>query len=332
MRNRGFSWLVVLSVLIVMAFVISMNSGSIHLSLLDVGKTLFGGGTAKQHLILFHFRLPRIMLSILVGAGLAVSGCMLQGLTRNALADPGILGINAGAGFMVMIFISFLSASALTPLLLLPLMAIAGAAFAAVLIYLLAYRREQGLLPTRLILTGVAIAAGLSSATLVMSLRLKPEKYQFVATWFVGNIWGTNWTFVAVLLPWIVILLPYALYKAKVLDVFQLGEQTAKSLGLDVNRERIKLLAAAVALSGASVAIGGGIVFVGMIGPHLARQLVGPRHRLLLPGSALIGALLLIAADTIGRLVIPNMEIPTGIVVAVIGAPYFLYLLAKAKA
>ncbi|PYI53997.1 FecCD family ABC transporter permease [Paenibacillus flagellatus] len=330
-RNRGIAVMAVLTALIVGTFVISMNTGHIRLSPSDVTKTLFGMGTAKQSLILFEFRLPRIVLSVLVGAGLSVAGCILQGVSRNALADPGILGINAGAGLAVMLFISFYPAGSAAPAYMLPLLALVGAGAAALSIYSLAYRKHEGISPTRLVLTGIAVAAGIAAAMIVLTLRLDPDKYQLAATWLAGSIWGTNWKYVLALLPWTAALLPFAIRKARVLNVLNLGEQTAAGLGVPVGRERLLLLAAAVGLAGSAVAVSGGIGFVGLIGPHVARRLVGPKHQLLLPASALAGGLLLIAADTIGRSILQPSEIPAGIVVAVIGAPYFLYLLMRSK-
>jgi iron complex transport system permease protein len=320
-----------LGILIVVMFVISMNTGYIRLAPLDILKTLIGAGTAKQHLILFEFRLPRIVISVLVGAGLAVSGCILQGLSRNALADPGVLGINAGAGLMVILFIFFYPSNAAAPVFMLPVLAFVGAGLTAALIYSLAFKKHEGLLPTRLTLTGIAVAAGISAAMIVLTIKLDPERYQFVAVWLAGNIWGTNWKFVIALLPWLLVLLPFVFYKARVLNVLNLGDQTATGLGAPIEKERLSLLAAAVGLAGSCVAVSGGIGFVGLIGPHLARRLVGPNHQFLLPASALTGGLLMIVADTLGRWILQPSEIPTGIVVAVIGAPYFLYLLAKSK-
>lgn len=329
--KRGVVVMTILGILIISAFIVSMNTGYIRLSPLDVVKTLFGMGTEKQSLILFQFRLPRIVISVLIGAGLAVSGCILQGISRNALADPGILGINAGAGLMVMLYVSFYPTTSTGSIFLLPVLALVGAGFTAALIYVLSYKRNEGISPTRLILTGIGVAAGISAAMIVLTLKLDPNKYQFVATWLAGSIWGSNWKFVLALLPWIVILLPYVFYKARVMNVLNLGENTATGLGAPVEKERLLLLAAAVGLAGSSVAVSGGIGFVGLIGPHLARRLVGPKHQLLLPTSALIGALLVVVADTIGRWILQPSEIPTGIVVAVIGAPYFLYLLTKTR-
>jgi len=331
-RIRGLTILSLLGICIVILFIISMNTGFIRLSPLEVFRTLTGNGTAQQQLILFDFRLPRIVISILVGAGFAVSGCILQSLARNPLAEPATLGISAGAGFVVVVFISFFPATTSAPVFVLPLLALGGAGLTAALIYFLAYRKEDGLSPTRLILIGIAVAAGINACQIVFALRLDPQNYQFVATWIAGKIWGGDWRFVLALLPWIAVLLPFAFYKARVLNVLNLGDQASAGLGAPVDRERIILLSTAVALAGSCVAVSGGIGFVGLIAPHLARRLVGPRHQVLLPASALTGGLLLLAADTIGRWVMQPVEVPTGVVVAIIGAPYFLYLLAKSKA
>lgn len=330
-RKRKMVVLSVLGIFIVLVFLISMNTGVIRLSPLEVIKTLFGSGTDKQNLVLFEFRLPRIVISLLIGAGLAISGCIMQGISRNELADPGILGINAGAGLMVMLFISFFPSTTSAPVYLLPVLALIGAGLTATIICVLAYKKNEGFKPTGLLLTGIAVAAGISAAMIVLTLKLSPEKYQFVATWLAGSIWGSSWKFVFALLPWIVVLLPYVMYKAQVMNVLNLGESMATGLGASVTREQLKLLAAAVGLAASCVAVSGGIGFVGLIAPHLARKLVGAKHQMLLPITALVGALLVITADTLGRWIIQPSEIPTGIVVAVIGAPYFLYLLSRSK-
>lgn len=332
-RRRRRSWVVmtICFVLIVLVFFISMDIGYIKLSPVDVLKTLFGAGDSKQNLILFQFRLPRIVISLLVGAGLAVSGGILQGMTRNALADPGILGINSGAGLMLVLFVSFFPTDMASSIFMLPFFALIGAVLSAALIYFLSYSRSEGLVPTRMILIGVAVGAAISAAMIVLTLRLNPEKYQFVATWLAGSIWATNWSFVIALLPWIIILLPVVFMKSNVMNVLNLGDSLATGLGTRLEKERLMLLVIAVGLAGSCVAVSGGISFVGLIGPHLARRLVGPKHQVAMPAAALIGALLVIVADTIGRSILQPSQIPTGIVVAIIGAPYFLYLLAKSR-
>ncbi|WP_039832454.1 FecCD family ABC transporter permease, partial [Paenibacillus sonchi] len=240
-RTRETAILSLLAVLIVAMFIISMNTGLIRLSPTEVIHTLLGEGSQQQKLILFDFRLPRIVISLLVGAGFAVAGCILQSLSRNALAEPSTLGINAGAGFAVLIFISFVPATTAAPIFMLPLMALAGAGLTATLIYVLAFRREDGLSPTRLILIGIAVGAGIYAFQLILSLRLDPENYQFVATWLAGKIWGGDWRFVMALLPWILILVPFAFYKARVLNVLNLGDEIPAGLGLPVERERVLL-------------------------------------------------------------------------------------------
>lgn len=317
------------AVLLMISFVISMNTGYMKLSPGDTLRTFFGGGTDKENLILFDLRLPRIVISILIGSGLALSGCIIQGISRNALADPGLLGINAGAGLMVILYTIFFGAKSFMSIFTLPFLALIGAGITAILIYSLAYKRGEGIAPMRLILTGIAIQAGISALMTVLVIKLDDTQYNFIATWQAGSIWGNNWKFVLALLPWLMVLIPYALYKSRVLDVLNLGDDVAYSLGASVEYERRRLLTVAVALAAACVSVSGSFSFVGLIAPHLAKRLVGPKHSILLPTCAIVGAVLVSVADTIARVIMQPSEIPTGIMVAIIGAPYFLYLLAN---
>ncbi|GAA0415564.1 iron ABC transporter permease [Virgibacillus sp. AGTR] len=321
--------LLIFIVLIVLTFVISVNIGAIRLAPSELLQTIIGNGTAQQELILFEFRLPRIIISMLVGAGLAVSGCILQGVARNPLAEPGILGITTGAGLMVVLALAYYPVGESIPVGLLPFLSLIGGISTAIIIYMLAYDRHNGLLPNRLVLNGIAVAAGLNAILLVVSLQLPEQKYDVLAVWMAGRIWGAEWRFVFTLLPWMIILLPYIFLKARTLDVLTFGDEVATGLGVSVEKERLKVVAASVGLASACISVSGGIAFVGLIGPHLARKLIGPNHRFLLPLSAVAGALLLLAADTIGKAILQPSEIPAGIVVAIIGAPYFLYLLSK---
>ncbi|GGG10890.1 iron ABC transporter permease [Lysinibacillus alkalisoli] len=330
--RRNMTVMIVFIALIIVIFLISVNTGHIRLSPGEVFATFFGNGTDQQKLILFEFRLPRIVIAVLVGAALAVSGTVLQGLSRNALADPGILGINSGAGLMVMLYVAFFPGASGGSIFFLPILAWFGAAITAAFIYILSYKRDEGISPTRLLLTGIAVAAGISAFTIVLTLILSPEDYQFVATWMAGSIWGSNWQFVLALLPFIAVLMPLVMYKASVLNILSMGDQLATGLGINVERERRWLLFIAVGLAGAAVSVSGGIGFVGLIAPHLVRSLIGPKHQFLLPTVAVVGGFLVLLADTIGRSIIQPSEVPAGIVVAVIGAPYFLYLLARSKA
>lgn len=317
--------------LLVISFIISMNTGYIKLSGMDTLRTLFGGGSEKENLILFDLRLPRIVISILVGAGLSLSGCIIQGVSKNALADPGLLGINAGAGMMVILYVLFFGAQSFFSVFTLPFLALSGAGVTAIIIYVLSYKKGEGIAPMSLILIGIAVQAGISALTTVLVVKLDETQFNFVAAWQAGSIWGSNWEFVLALLPWLLILIPYVLAKFRVLDVLNLGDDIAYSLGVSVEHERRRLLAAAVALAASCVAVSGNISFVGLIGPHLARRLVGARHGILLPVCALTGSVLVSAADTIARVIVQPSEIPTGIMAAIIGAPYFLFLLAKSR-
>lgn len=332
-RNRFFVIMGVLIMLIIGMFFISLGTGVIQLSPLDVFKTLFNQGTDKQELILFDFRLPGIVLALLIGAGLAVSGVILQGVTQNDLADPGILGINTGAGLTVVLFIFFFKDTfAMTSTIsafIMPLFALIGAVFAAFLIYSLAWK--NGVNPVRLVLVGIGVNAGFSAALIIFQLKLDPQDFRQATVWLSGDIWSASWSFVLALLPWILILIPVTLHKARSLNVMNLGDDVAAGLGSHVERERRFLLLLAVALAGACVAAGGGIAFLGLVVPHIARRIIGPTHQRIIPISTLVGALLLMVADTIGKNMLAPTQIPVGIVVAVLSTPYFIYLLMKTK-
>jgi iron complex transport system permease protein len=314
-----------------LSFLISVNTGYTRIAPADTMRILFGGGTDKENLILFQFRMPRIVISVLVGAGLALSGCIIQGVARNALADPGLLGINAGAGLMVILFVLFFDSRSFIAVFTLPFVALLGAGTTAFAVYRLSHRKGEGTDPLRLVLTGTAVQAGISALTTVLVVKLDENQFNFVASWQAGSIWGSNWRFVLALLPWLLVVVPYIRSKSGVLDVLSLGDETACGLGVSVEKERRGILAAAVALAASSVAVSGSISFAGLIAPHLARRLVGPSHRTLLPVCAITGAVLVSAADTAARVIVQPSEIPTGIMVAIFGAPYFLYLLIRNK-
>ncbi|MBT2713656.1 iron ABC transporter permease [Pseudomonas sp. ISL-88] len=310
---------------------IGLNTGSFRLTPLTVGKTLFGYGTFQSTTVLFDYRLPRILVTMMAGIGLGVAGAILQGVSRNPLADPGILGLHAGASFGLMIYITFFHSLEAEASVFIPLFTFAGGTLAALIIVLLTYDRLNGFLTIRMLLVGIAVSAGFSAVTLFMSLRLNEETYTFASRWLVGNVWGRDWIHVWSLLPWIGILAPIAWMQSRSLNILMLGDQAAAGLGAHVQRKRIVLIAIAVGLSCASVAMAGGIGFIGFAAPHLARRLVGTMHQHIIPIAGLIGLVILVAADTIGRSLFQPNAIPAGVVAAAIGAPYFLYLVMKIK-
>lgn len=321
---------IILLLLLAIVFLGSLTLGQGNLSIQDVLNTLAGKGNSKQELIVFEFRLPRIIVSLLVGGGMSVSGAVLQGLTKNDLADPGLLGISQGAGFFVLLFLSFAPKSSYSTALFLPIAALIGSLIAAALIYKLSYKKNEVISSNRLVLTGVAVNTGITAGTLFLTLTLNREEFQFAQQWTTGSIWGDEWQYITILLPWVIILSGFVYYKSRTINVLSLGEQVAIGLGAHINKEFIVLSLAAVALAAGCTAIGGSIAFLGLIGPHMARRLVGDNYKYLLPITALIGGVLLLLADTIGRNILVGTEIPAGIVIAIIGAPYFLYLLIKA--
>ena len=326
-KQRVIFYLLLL--LILLTAIIGIGMGYSTVSYDRLLPTLLGQGTFKETFILFSVRLPRIVITVLAGMALALSGAILQGVTRNDLADPGIIGINAGAGAAVAIFFLFIPVQAGAFVYLLPLVAFIGALLTACLIYAFSYNRSTGLEPVKLVLVGIGFSMALSGLMIVLISSAEQSKVDFIAKWLAGNIWGADWPFIWAILPWLAILIPFALYKANRLNLLGLSEPVAIGIGVSIEKERIVLLLTAVALAASAVSVTGGIAFIGLMAPHMAKALVGPRNQLYLPLAILIGGWLLSLADTIGRNIIEPDGIPAGIMAAIIGAPYFMYLLLK---
>ena len=318
-----------LLVLIVATTIIGMGMGYSSLSYDRLLPTFFGQGTFKENFVLFSVRLPRIIITILAGMALALSGAILQGVTRNDLADPGIIGINAGAGVAIAVFFLFIPVQAEAFVYLLPLVAFVGALLTACLIYLFSYQKNDGLQPVRLVLVGIGFSMALSGLMIILISSAERSKVDFIAKWLAGNIWGADWPFIWAILPWLVVLIPFTLYKANRLNLLGLSEPVAIGIGVSIEKERIILLLTAVALAASAVSVTGGIAFIGLMAPHIAKSLVGPRNQLYIPIAILIGGWLLLLADTIGRNLIAPDGMPAGIMTALIGGPYFMYLLLR---
>lgn len=307
---------------------LEINAGYRKISLEEMWEIFRGSGGKSVRYTLLNLRLPRVFTSLLVGIGLAVSGCVIQGVSKNEMAEPGILGINAGAGLFVAAFFVFVPQSSVSLTILLPILAFAGSMAVAAVDYRLALTK-RGISPRRLLLMGVAVSTAVSSVTTILMLRLPDSDYAFVQNWLSGSIWGANWPNVRLLFFCLLILGAFIFYKSRTLNVLSLGYQTATGLGAEVSGQSLLLLGAAIAMSSLCCAVGGGLSFVGLVCPHLARRLVGPNYRILVPATVLTGAVLMTYADMISRTLLSPNEIPVGIVAAVIGAPYFLYLLIK---
>lgn len=330
MKKKGYI-LLFMTVLMVLVGIISINSGKMNLTPAEVMSVILGKGTPKQNLIIMEFRLPRIILAVFVGIGMGISGCIMQSLLRNDMASPGTLGISSGSGLFVLIFVVTFSAKSNSSAILMPILSFLGGMTAAGLIFLLSYRKNKDISPTGLILTGVALGSGYGALTTLLTLKLDQNQMEFIQRWSAGSLWGDDWRYLVILVPWTVILCAYALYKSHVLNILNLGNETATGLGTAVKPEFIGLTVAAVALSSGSVSLGGNFFFVGMIAPHMARKIVGSNHKLLLTAAGLCGAIIVLLADTITRTISLGTDVPTGIVITVLSTPYFLYLLAKAN-
>lgn len=315
--------------LIVVTAVAGMGLGYSSLSFDRLIPVLFGHGTFKEDFVLFSVRLPRIVITLLSGMALALAGSILQSVTRNDLADPGLIGINSGAGVAIAVFFLYFPIDVGSFVYVLPLVAFVGALITAALIYIFAYSRTNGLDPIRLVLVGVGFSLALSGIMIVIISSAERSKVDFIAKWIAGNIWGTDWPFIWALLPWVILLIPFTLYKSVRLNLLSLGDESAIGIGLKLERERLVLIMTAVAASASAVSVTGGIAFIGLMAPHIAKALVGPRNQLFIPVAVLIGGWLLLIADTVGRNLVDPDGIPAGIMVSLIGGPYFVYLLLK---
>lgn len=342
MRNLTFgsaarAWSVSAAIIAVtlVGIYLSLTNGMFDLSVTDILRTLLRLDKVREHdLVIFQLRLPRIVLALLVGGALGMAGAVIQGVTRNGLADPGILGINAGAGMAVVLFMFLIQGTikltGWAGVMMRPMFGLVGGLLATILIYIFANTRGK-LDSQRLILVGIAIATGFSAITLFISLKMNSNDFEMAAVWLSGSIYSANWKFVVTMLPWLIAIPPLLWYRAGTLDLLQLGEETASGLGLQVEREKKILLLCSIGLVSASVAVSGSIGFVGLIAPHMARRLVGNRHRYVLPVSGLIGSAMVVIGDFIGKTVFAPAELAVGIVISIIGVPYFVYLLLRAR-
>lgn len=283
----------------------------------------FWDHTNPNHFTIHEYRFPRIIIALLVGAMMALAGALVQGVIRNPLASPDILGVSHGAGLAAVIYMTFFPDAAIEWL---PLVALLGSFLAAIILWRLCGQHST---TVKLAITGVALAALYASCVDFLML-VKPLEINNALLWLTGSLWGRSWTQLSLLLPWLV-LIPAALWLAKPLNLIHLGDEHATSLGTHTNTVRLAALAIAVGLTASCVAICGPIGFLGLVAPHLTRKLVGGRHQALLPATMLVGAILLLLADLAARTIDPPIELPAGIMTAIIGAPYFLWLLLRSK-
>lgn len=303
-------------------FIMSLRLGAYTLSFNEIWSAF--NADDKNYFTLMEYRLPRALLAIVIGGALAVSGVLVQSVVRNPLASPDILGINNAAGLVAVSALIFLPQIAFYWV---PVFAFVGGAISFVLLWIVCgfYFR-----PIKMAIIGVALSALWAAITHYLILT-NPVEINTAMLWLTGSLWGRSWAYANVVLPWLLILLPIPFFFCRDLDTLGLGEYKAATLGVGVNKVQISVLVLAVALSTTAVAICGPIAFLGLVAPHLARRLVGGRHRNLLPAALFIGAILLQVSDILARIITPPTELPAGVLTAIIGAPYFFYLLMRTK-
>ena len=308
--------------LMVLLFGLSIRLGTYTLSFEEIWAAFQPDD--KNYFTLMEYRLPRAVLAILLGGALAISGVLVQSVVRNPLASPDILGINNAAGLVAVSVLMFLPNLAFYWM---PIFAFLGGVLSFVTLWIVCGFNFR---PIKMAIIGVALSALWAAISHYLMLT-NPVEINTAMLWLTGSLWGRSSSYLNVVLPWLVVLLPLPFIFCRDLDTLGLGENKASTLGVTVNKVQISVLVLAVALSTTAVAICGPIAFLGLVAPHLARRLVGGRHRTLLPAALIIGALLLQLSDILARVIDPPTELPAGILTAIIGAPYFFYLLMRTK-
>jgi len=331
--------IVVLAAVLVMAFFFSLASGASDASawrvFLETLGFTSGALEGADRIVVYGIRFPRAVLGMLIGAALAVSGAVMQGLFRNPLADPGIVGVTAGGSLGAVSFI-VLGSTLLAPVAAIfgiyavPVGAFLGSLGVTLVLYRVATRRGQTSVATML-LAGIALTALAFAFTGLLIFRADDQQLRDLTFWNLGSLAGATWTKNLMAAPFILPALAISLLISRQLNALALGEATARHLGIDVQRIKIVAVVCVASATGAAVAVSGGIGFVGIVVPHLLRLLIGPDHRFLLPASALLGAILLLFADAIARQIVAPAELPIGIVTAIAGAPFFLWILLRRR-
>lgn len=321
---------IIICILAVLAFLLSGSFGESFISPINVLKAIFGYGDDYTQLVINDFRLPRIIVAAFAGIALAVAGAVLQGMIKNPLASPDIIGISAGGGAAVVGFLAIfsdLNHSLTVSIQWMPLAGFVGATLVGLVVYLLAWK--DGVTPSRLVLIGLGVSIFLQALTTLLMIIGPIHLAAEAQKWIIGSVRTAEWHEVQIMVPVIIILLIILAFLVRHLNVQDFGDETAKGLGQPVQKFRFTLIILCSSLVASAIAFTGAIGFVGLIAPHIARRLVGSAFGLLIPTSAAIGALLVIVADIIGRTAFNPLEVPAGVFTAAIGAPYFIYLLLK---
>lgn len=305
-------------------FVISIAFGAADISLKDTALALFSNASNDAISVIREIRLPRELAAVLVGAALAVSGAIMQGMTRNPLADPGLLGLTAGANAALAITLAFIPAANYFSIMI---ACFIGAAVGAALVFGLGSVKRGGFSPFRIVLAGAAISAFLSALAEGIGIYFKISKD--VSMWTAGGLIGTTWGQLKVISPFIAVSLVIALLLARQLSILSLSEEAAIGLGQKTMQTKALLFVAITMLAGAAVALAGNMAFVGLLVPHIVRAIVGVDYRHIIPMSAIAGAIFMLFADLLGRTINAPFETPVAAIVAMLGLPFFLLIVRK---
>jgi len=325
-RAAGFVLLGGLLLLAVLLF-FSIVLGVANVTLQGVWDAFFHfDAQNNHHQIIRELRIPRVLAGALIGASFAVAGALMQGMSRNPLADSGILGINAGAAFMLTVCLAFFPA---TSSLLIMLFSFAGAAMSVVIVYGISNASLGGLTPARMVLAGAAISALFGALGEGVSLYFQIG--QNISYWYAGGLAKTSWTQLTLMAPWMLGALFVSIIISRSITLLSMGEDVAAGLGVNTGRTKLIAMVLVLILAGASVSVVGAIGFIGLIIPHVTRALVGVDYRLIIPCAAVLGSILVVGSDLLARLIHPPYETPLGAITALLGVPFFLYLARKER-
>ncbi len=314
--------LIIIYLILIISLLIGISLGSLKISVIEVIKAIFFETDGMNHSIIYNVRLPRNIIAVFVGINLALSGATLQGVMNNPLASPGIIGVSSGAGFMAfVIMVLFPDYNYLVPI-----GAFVGAFFTTILIYLLAWK--NGVSPVRLILSGVAVSAFLGAGINIL-MTFYPERITGGISFMIGGLSTRTWPDLYMIMPYTIVVSILCLLLSNQINLLQLGDEVATGLGLNVEKIRLLFIILSSLLAASAVSVAGLLGFVGLIVPHIARLIIGSDYRFLYPATIGLGGAVLVTADVLARMLFDPIELPVGIIMAVLGAPFFLYLLRE---
>lgn len=332
--------MIVTAIVLLLVFFIALHIGRAGLTYKETVSAIFGMGNRSNIDVIYKDRLPKIVLGILVGIGMGISGVIMQDIMHNSLASPGTLGVSSGSSVFVTIYmlasgfvitkngINTKTATVLSSIGL-PLAALLGGVFSAILIFLLSKKKKDYFSATRLIMIGVAVSSLYGAISMFLVNILDENKIELVQRWQSGELWGTEWKYIIVLTIWLAISIFFVYREAMVLNVIKLSYETSKALGVNIEKKFLYFATMSVVMCSGVVAFGGNFFFLGLIGPHIARKMVGTDSRILIPTAGVVSAIIVVIANAFGSGLKFLANVPIGIIISIFSVPYFIYLLLR---